>query len=976
MIRSTLIAGLFLLSGACGLVYQSSWSHYLALLLGHAAYAQATTLVLFMGGLAVGAWLAARCLPGIRRPLLAYGVAEALLGVAALLFHALFVAAEAQLFGPWLAASGATTGWLLRLATATLLVLPPALLLGATFPLLAAALLRNRPAQGGRIVAWLYAVNSAGAALGALLATFVLQPAWGLPGTLGATGLANLGIGAVAIALGWADSSAPETRSTTAPDPSLPAVMRLLVLAAAVTGLTSLVCELAWIRMLALVLGSSQHAFELMLATFIGGLTLGAWWIRRRLRGEVHALLRTAGRIQVAMALATLATLPWYAASFDAMAALLRGLARTDSGYVLFNVASAAIAAAILLPAALCAGMTLPALSQALRRSGGGEAAVGRIYAANTLGAIGGVLSASLWLLPALGLKATLWSAALVDLLLGVLLLSRPGKATRWRLALGSGLLCAGLAWALASFDPRRMTAGVFRSGQAKIGAASEVLFHADGRTATVGLHGDPDGLLILSTNGKPDAGLQMDPTRAASGDEPTMVLLGLLGLAAHPAPREIAVIGFGSGLTTHVLLASPRPRRVRTLEIEPMMIEAARGFGARVARAYDDPRAEWVIEDARAVLAGDPRRYDLIVAEPSNPWVQGVAALFTREFYRRLPARLQPGGLLVQWVHGYELDDAALLSILRALGESFPHYAVWASNHADYIILARADGPLPALSDTVYAEPRLAAEAARVGLHTAADLALRRVAERVDVERLIALYQPPVHSDYAPFVADRAPRERFKRTQAVQLSGVALAPLAAQIRRPQPQVLPALEQTTAYNAHPLVRERRARLALAALLDGRTPQDGEPGEFDAVRTHWQGLRHAAADCFAAWPSNTARNWLLEAYDALAGVLPPAALAQHWARSPWAACTAHAPAETAALLELLADAGDPDQPADTLIVAALTAMTGLPERQRGVLLALALTRVADATPGTRQRLREALERIGDPLLHGQLWSRWD
>lgn len=979
--HTAVLACLFLLSGACGLIYQSVWSQYLGLLLGHAAYAQGATLVLFLGGLALGAWLAARFLGRIARPLAAYGWAELLLGLAALLFHPIFLATDVLLFDallPTLAPEGGAASVLLRLPVAALLLLPQTLLLGASFPLLAAALLRRRLRGGGRVLARLYAVNSAGAAFGALLSGFLLLPALGLPGTLKLAGVTNLLIGAVAIALDRRPGSANEASLTHTVRSTPPAWSRLVLLVAALTGLSSLVYEIAWLRMLALVLGSSQQAFELMLATFIAGLALGAWWVRRHLRGKPSTLLCLGGRVQVAMGLAALATLPLYALSFDSMALLLSALARTDGGYVLFHLASTLIAALLMLPAAICAGMTLPIFSEALRRGGAGEPAVGRIYAVNTLGAIGGVLLMLGWTLPALGLKLSLWLAAVLDLLLGLLLLRHfaPASAAP-KTTLRSALLCglaALLAWSLASFDPRRMSAGVYRTAHAQIPADSTVLFQRDGRTASVSVHGTPGQLLILSTNGKPDAGLRVDPAQEVTGDEPTMVLLGLLGLDLHPDPRHIAVIGFGSGLTTHVLLGSERPQQVLTLEIEPLMVEAARAFGSRVARAFEDPRAQLLIDDARAALAASARRVDLIIAEPSNPWVSGVGALFTAEFYARLPAKLRPGGLLVQWVHAYELDDPALLSILAALGSSFPHYSVYASNHADFVIVASADAPVPAPTGRVFAEPLLAAEAASVGLRSAADLALRRVASRTQVEALIAVRTPPPNSDYQPFVALRAPRERFKQSRAQGLMQIARGPLAAQFAPAGTPALPQLAHTTAFPTHPLVRERRMQLAWASLLAGEPLVDGHPAEFEAVRGAWLELELATTDCFARLPVGIARQRLLQAWSALASVRPMAELEALWARAPWATCAPQAPPALASLLELLTRASAADASADTLIDAAL-AMRPAAGDPPGLFLALALTRIDEATPARRQALRERLAMVRDPLLFGYLWSQW-
>src|SRR6185436_15694391 len=174
-----------------------------------------------------------------------------------------------------------------------------------------------------------------------------------------------------------------------------------------------------WIRMLSLVLGASTHAFELMLSTFILGLALGGLAMRRRV-DSARSPEQLLGWVQVAMALAALATLPVYDRTFELMEYLMKALARTDAGYLFFNLAGQGVSAMVMLPATFCAGMTLPLITGALLRRGAGERAIGQVYAANTLGAIAGVLIAVHLGLPLLGLKGTLMLGALVDALLGI----------------------------------------------------------------------------------------------------------------------------------------------------------------------------------------------------------------------------------------------------------------------------------------------------------------------------------------------------------------------------------------------------------------------------------------------------------------------------------------------------------------------------------------------------------------------------
>jgi predicted membrane-bound spermidine synthase len=202
---------LFTVSGGSGLIYESIWSHYLKLFLGHAAYAQALVLCIFMGGMAAGAWLASRYTSRLRAPLLAYALAEAVIGVLGLMFHGGFVAVTDAAYATWLPAVASVTPDSIALAhavkwgLAALLIVPQSILLGMTFPLLAAGMLRRYPQQSGSTIALLYFANSLGAAVGVLAGGFWLIRVAGLPGTILTAGLINL---ALALAV-WGPWSTP-----------------------------------------------------------------------------------------------------------------------------------------------------------------------------------------------------------------------------------------------------------------------------------------------------------------------------------------------------------------------------------------------------------------------------------------------------------------------------------------------------------------------------------------------------------------------------------------------------------------------------------------------------------------------------------------------------------------------------------------------------------------------------------------------
>jgi spermidine synthase len=807
---------LFTASGFAGLIYESIWTQYLKLFLGHAAYAQSLVLVVFMGGMAAGAAWCARLSSRRAHPLLLYALAEATVGILAIAFHPVFVAATDWSFSSVLPALGVESLALAyKLALSCALILPQSVLLGMTFPLMSAALVRAEPAASGESLAMLYFTNSLGAAAGVLTSGFVLLEHFGLPGTLRMAGILNLAIAATVWLLARPVPRGPiaATAATRGLD--------LLVAVAFFTGLASFVYEIAWIRMLSLVLGASTNSFELMLAAFIFGLALGGLAVRRRIDAPSDPA-RLLGAVQILMGLAALATLPVYDWTFTLMETLMKGLARTDAGYVLFNFSGGFIASLVMLPATICAGMTLPLITAALLRRGRGEAAIGEVYAANTLGAIAGVIFAVHVGLPALGLKGTLLAGAAIDVALGLILLRSLRAA--WLPALGGSVVAFTAVAFGAQLDANKMTAGVFRHGELGSSSDATVLFQKDGKTATVHLVRYADAV-SLRTNGKSDGSINLDPAGVRGSDEITMVLTAALPLALKPDTKTAAVIGIGTGLTTHTLLQSLDIERVDTIEIEPQMAAASRGFAPRNNAAFADPRGTIVIDDAKSYFSTERRRYDLIISEPSNPWVSGVASLFTREFYRRVKPHLNAGGVLAQWIQLYEIEPGLVATVLGALGEEFPHYVVYAPSDYDLLIVA-SDAPLTREPQArIFESPGLAKELWTIHILSAGDLDARYVGSRATLAPLFASYGMPPNSDYYPVLDLNAARSRFTDKSAGDLValGTIGIPILELLEPERPRRPPNPLGKGAYSFERLEHTRLAWYARNYLLDARPP---------------------------------------------------------------------------------------------------------------------------------------------------------
>jgi predicted membrane-bound spermidine synthase len=918
---------LFAISGFTGLIYESVWSHYLKLFLGAAAFAQSFVLAAFMGGMALGAWLASRWSARLANLLAAYGWIEAGIGLAALAFHEAFVFLMRISLDHVIPALGSpATVEIYKYALCAALIVPQTVLLGATFPLLAGAVIRRGPEASGHHLAMLYFTNSIGAAAGALVAAFLLLGWLGMPGTLRLAGMLNLALAASVLALARRGEPGPIAATPFGGTPlSANYVIRMFLAGAFVTGFASFVYEIVWIRMLSLVLGSSFHAFELMLSAFITGLALGGLWIRHRI-DRIADPVRFAGLVQVMMGLAALATLFVYHWTFDWMAWGLGVLQHNESAYPLFNAYGHALAFAVMLPATFLAGMTLPLFTHVLLRGGRGERAIGQVYAWNTLGAIAGVLAAVHLLMPGVGLKLALVLGAAADMLLGAWLLRYSQAASRRVHAFAALFLCMLAAAATARaliLEPERLSSGVFRYGKVASESA-KVLFYRDGKTASVAVHGGGDAVSIV-TNGKPDAAILLDLKQPPTGDEYTMTLLGALPLLMRPDAKTFANIGWGSGLTAEVVLSHGGPQLIDTVEIEPAMYAGAHSFFPRVDRAFRDPRSHVYFEDAKSYFARHGKRYDVIISEPSNPWVSGVGGLFTTEFYRDTKRYLAPGGLLVQWLHSYEFNDRLLGSIVSALGQNFADYEIYESNPGDLVVVAVAEGRMPRPGPLPEKEEAFLRQLRRIGVTRAEEIAVRRLGAKAQVGALFAALGGPVNSDFRPFVQLEAPRARFERSTAGALLGVATASLpivemtggapAAYLKEPAPD----------YVSSTRLRDQSAALEIARGLADRAADPLRSPVTGLIPT-LLALKRPGALCDEE-PPEQALEFLRNAAEITLANLSPEQRRALWIDRKWLNCAPRSP-EVRARLEIYAAVAARD--ARAMLDRARALLAGQPE----------------------------------------------
>ncbi len=694
-----LIYFLFALSGFAGLIYEGSWARYLKLFLGHSSYGQVLTLCIYMGGLAIGSFVAGKLVTKTRRPLLGYGLVELGIGIGGVAYHPMYNWLTGIFYDSEFTASLSSRGAeIAKVILATGSTLPIAIAVGMTFPFIAAGLMRKSGAEVS--LPMLYFTNSLGSAIGILATSYLLIPEIGNHATLIVAASINFLLAAVFSFIGLSTSpihvteddgeSEEDLNEDYVAKHNLPMPHKNMWLwIAAITGLTSFVYEIVWTRLLSLLMGSSSHSFDQMLSAFILGLAIGSAVSGKLLKKDSLVVLSLA---QIFMAFFALCTLYFHEPFWAMMNEANQIFNPTTDGYVCWSLFKYALSLLWMVPTSFFAGMTLPLITLILTRAFKSEAPIGKVYGWNTLGSILGSAGGGLLLLPLLQLKGALVLAAILDFAIGFILLAIYRKRWRRNVMFYVAAAVMVLPAFFVNFDPHLITSGVFRSF--KNLHPDEKIHVIDGKTATISFH-ESKVHYYVKTNGKADASLSKDRESPISSDELTQAATAFMPMAVKTEPYDAAMVGFGSGMGAHYLLADPLLKDFDCVEIEEAMMDLAKGFYPWNSRGYDDPRIHIFIDDATTFFHTNHRQYDMIISVPSNPWVSGVAGLFAHEFYAKMRRYMKPGGLWVQWIQTYEFNDLMFLNILKALDKTFPYVSLYKSTDEPDIIMIASDEPV-----------------------------------------------------------------------------------------------------------------------------------------------------------------------------------------------------------------------------------------------------------------------------------------
>jgi len=755
----------FFVSGFTGLIYEVVWTRLLTLVLGNTHYSVATVLTTFMAGLALGSYLGGRLVDRWGDPLVLYAVLEGIIGVYCLLIPH-FIDFALPLF-KWIYTHFRDEYMLAsfwRFGVCAVILIIPASFMGATLPVLGKFVSRD-PAVIGRDVGTLYAMNTFGAVVGAFASAFVFMRLFGISATIWIAAALNIGIAAfilLSVRGRWQETEPVDAAEV--PDPGQvhkPFSRELWIILACFgfSGMAALIYQVAWNRIFSLLLGSSVYAFSLILTTFILGLALGTV-VFARLVTRFQDLKQVFGVLQLGIAFSALAALPF----FGDIPLVNRWIyLNWDLEFGTVQWANFLVIFAIIFVPTFCMGAQFPVVVRMVARSLetlGHH--VGSAYASNTVGTIAGSFVGGFILIPLIGIQDTILSAIVLNLVLGgYLLATAPGLSMNFKTYLLPGVL---VLFVLVVKDIQPWDRAVISSGSyipyrledldKALGDRNKILFYEEGIHTTVTTELGVTGNIFLRVNGKTDASLAMDMR--------TQLLSGYLPMLFNKKREQALVIGQGSGVTLGAVEQFPA-KEIDLVEISPAVIEGSRFFEPFNHHALEDPRVNLILQDGRNHITLTDKTYDVIISEPSNPWISGIGALFTVDFFRLVKQKLNPGGIVCIWTHTNMSPDN-FKSIARSFHAVFPYVTMWESIVGDdYLLIGSMDEyALPyEEADRILGNPVTGKDLKRLGIENIRDLMGLLIMKQDTLKEFIG--DAPLHTDDNSLLEFGAPEYIYK---------------------------------------------------------------------------------------------------------------------------------------------------------------------------------------------------------------------
>ncbi|MBC8286117.1 MAG: fused MFS/spermidine synthase [Nitrospinae bacterium] len=732
--------------------------------MGNTHYSISTVLTAFMGGLALGSYAGGKLIDRKFNSLTAYAFLEAGIGLYCLLIPSLIDLAFPIFKWIYLNLGDSyTQASLARFLVCVAILILPATFMGATLPVLSKYISQDE-AHIGKDVGTLYSINTFGAVFGAWASAFIFMRLWGVQSTIWMAALLNLAISAVIFLV-----FRPPLKEKDPAEPErvlLPLDKRekFILLSFGISGMVALVYQVAWNRILSLLLGSSVYAFSLILSVFILGLAFGTASFSRLLC-RFSDFMKVYGITQIVIGLFALSIIPLFGYIPFANRWIYENWGLQFESVQLANFLI--IFVLIVIPTFFMGAQFPLVIKLTARKLETLGRHVGRAYACNTIGAIVGSFVAGFILIPELGLQTTLMSGVFLNILLGIAILALGSKLnfSMKVYALPAVLMFSILAAkSIGPWDKSVISSGSFmpyRIADLKEAELkkNKILFFKEGMHTTVTTELSVSGNIFLRVNGKTDASLALDMR--------TQLLSGYLPMLFHPDPESALVIGQGSGITLGAV-EQFSVKKITLVEISPSVIEGSRFFDPFNHQALDDKRVTLKLEDGRNHIALSDDTYDVIVSEPSNPWISGVGALFTVNFFELLKKRLNPGGVACIWVHTNMSPDS-FKSIIRSFSKEFPFVSMWESIAGDDYLLIGSEKEYGLsyekarqyLSDEVVGR-----DLHRIGINNVPDLLSLMIMSREKLLEFSA--SAPLHTDDNSLLEFNAPEYVYKDERAV----------------------------------------------------------------------------------------------------------------------------------------------------------------------------------------------------------------
>lgn len=688
--QNRLLLVFFFLSGVSALIYEIVWLRVLGLVFGNTAYAASTVLSAYMAGLGLGAYYFGRKIDGEDNPVRLYGFLEGGVAVYAFvtpfiwkLIEQLNIGFHSLIHPTFIQAS------FFRFVISFVALFLPTFLMGGTFPVLCKYWMSVRQ-KGPRSIGFLYALNTFGAGIGVFLSGFFLIYKLGVWQSAILAGIINILIFAGCIFY-FKQEPSKAAKDAVPQNFSGESKSKLLLILFALSGAATMIYEVGWTRVFAITLGSSVYSFSIMLIAVLIGIALGSYFYSLvahsiKHRFLVFVILQGFAAVSVLIGLHFFDDLPFY---FSKLFSYSHG------SEWLVEIFRFGLCAALLFPPTICLGASFPCFIDFYKKEKELGSDVGVAYLANTIGAILGSFSAGFILIPLFGIQSSIILGAQLNLLIGAgLILFWPSIAKARRIFFITALLVLIISAPASSkpWDKSLLTSGAMMTPQKIAGIEQsiflrslsnrEVLYYKEGASSIVSVVKVRD-LISLAVNGKTDASNSVDAFN--------QFLLGHLPLFLEPDAKKVLVIGLGSGSTV-AAVAAHEVRSIDVVEIEKAVVKGADFFSDLNRNVLSDPRVNLIVDDGRNYLLVHPERYDVIISEPSNPWIAGVANLFSKEHYELMKKRLTKDGIVCQWLHAYSMSRDDLKMIIATFNSVFPDAMLWSSRYPDLLLIGRVN--------------------------------------------------------------------------------------------------------------------------------------------------------------------------------------------------------------------------------------------------------------------------------------------